>query len=111
LPCSTLKPCTAGAFNTTTGPVAWELLLRARAADNQLYVLGCSPARPSQADIDGGSYPTWGHSSGVDPWGKVLATCDAAPARVRVELDPEMVEKCRAGVPISTQRECKSKPD
>jgi hypothetical protein len=35
----------AGAFNTTTGPVHWELLQRARAVDNQLFVAACSPAR------------------------------------------------------------------
>ena len=31
-----------GAFNTTTGPLAWELLLRARAVDNQMYIVGLS---------------------------------------------------------------------
>jgi hypothetical protein len=35
----------AGAFNMTTGPVHWELLARARAVDNQIFVLTCSPAR------------------------------------------------------------------
>ena len=35
----------AGAFNTTTGPLHWELLQRARAVDNQLFVASCSPAR------------------------------------------------------------------
>jgi len=34
-----------GAFNTTTGPLHWELLLRGRATDNQLFVAACSPAR------------------------------------------------------------------
>ena len=34
-----------GAFNTTTGPLHWELLQRARAVDNQLFVASCSPAR------------------------------------------------------------------
>ena len=37
--------CLAGAFNTTTGPLHWELLQRARAVDNQLFVATCSPAR------------------------------------------------------------------
>lgn len=44
-----------GAFNTTTGPPYWELLARARAVDNQIYVAMCSPARAE----DG--YPAWGH--------------------------------------------------
>ena len=56
----------AGAFNTTTGPVHWELLQKARAVDNQLFVATCSPARNSEA-----SYQAWGHSTAVDPFGKV----------------------------------------
>lgn len=46
-----------GAFNTTTGPPYWELLARARAVDNQIFVAMCSPARAP----DG--YPAWGHRS------------------------------------------------
>lgn len=38
-----------GAFNTTTGPLHWELLLRGRATDNQLFVAACSPARNEDA--------------------------------------------------------------
>lgn len=39
-----------GAFNTTTGPLHWELLARARAVDNQIFVAVCSPARSSDTD-------------------------------------------------------------
>lgn len=55
-----------GAFNTTTGPLHWSLLQRARAVDNQLYVAACAPARVS------GEYESYGHSSVVDPWGNVM---------------------------------------
>jgi omega-amidase len=51
------------AFNLTTGPLHWELLARARAVDNQVYVAVCSPARNLEA-----SYHAWGHSTVVDPW-------------------------------------------
>ncbi len=44
----------------------WELLQKARAVDNQLFVATCSPARNSEA-----SYQAWGHSTAVDPFGKV----------------------------------------
>ncbi len=50
----------------TTGPVHWELLQRARAVDNQLFVAACSPARSPDA-----SYQAWGHSTVVSPWGQV----------------------------------------
>ena len=54
-----------GAFNMTTGPAHWELLARARALDNQVYVATPSPARDESA-----GYVAWGHSSVIDPWGK-----------------------------------------
>lgn len=47
----------------TTGPAHWELLLRGRAIDNQLYVAGIACARDTSA-----SYTSWGHSSVVNPW-------------------------------------------
>lgn len=56
-----------GAFNTTTGPLHWELLLRARAVDEQVWTIGCSGAR----NADG--YQAYGHSMVVDPYGKVVA--------------------------------------
>ena len=57
-----------GAFNLTTGPLHWELLARARAVDNQIYVAVCSPARDMTA-----SYNAWGHSTIVDPNGEIIA--------------------------------------
>jgi omega-amidase len=50
------------AFNTTTGPRHWHLVMRARAIDTQCFVLACSSARPQ-----GGGYPRYGHSLVVDP--------------------------------------------
>lgn len=47
----------------TTGPAHLELLIRARALDNQMYVATVVPARDESA-----SYVTWGHSVLVDPW-------------------------------------------
>jgi predicted amidohydrolase len=60
-----------GAFNMTTGPLHWELLQRARAVDNQMYVAACSPARDLSAE-----YHAWGHSTVVGPKGEVVVTCD-----------------------------------
>lgn len=87
-----------GAFNTTTGPLAWELLLRARAVDNQVYTVGCSPARPAQG------YPAWGHSTVVDPLAVVVETCDEKETIIYATLQPERVAEVRSIVPISTQR-------
>ncbi|KAF5376544.1 hypothetical protein D9757_008253 [Collybiopsis confluens] len=51
-----------GAFNTTTGPLHWELLQRGRAIDNQVFFSMVSPARDMSA-----GYHAWGHSMVVDP--------------------------------------------
>lgn len=88
-----------GAFNLTTGPAHWELLLRARALDNQLFVAAVSPARNPEA-----SYQAWGHSTVVDPWGAVVATTEHEPALVVAELDLDRVPKVRAQIPVSFQR-------
>lgn len=55
------------AFNTSIGPMHWDLLNRARAADNQVYTVSISPAR-----VDGAEYVAWGYSMMTDPWGRVL---------------------------------------
>lgn len=88
-----------GAFNMTTGPAHWELLLRARALDNQCYVAAVSPARDESA-----SYHAWGHSTVVSPWGDVVATTEHAPDTVRAVLDMGKVEEVRTNIPVSKQR-------
>ncbi len=87
-----------GAFNMTTGPAHWELLLRSRAVDNQLFVAACSPARSDSG------YTAWGHSSIVDPWGTVIATTDEKEGNVYAELDLNQLETVRNAIPTGTQR-------
>mmetsp|Transcript_16039 Transcript_16039/g.22557 ORF Transcript_16039/g.22557 Transcript_16039/m.22557 type:complete len:293 (-) Transcript_16039:141-1019(-) len=89
-----------GAFNTTTGPAHWELLLRARALDNQVFVCAASPAR--SPDLK--QYQAWGHSSVVNPWGSVIATTDHDQDLVVADIDFEEVETIRGQIPIRTQR-------
>ncbi|GFR46917.1 hypothetical protein Agub_g8564 [Astrephomene gubernaculifera] len=88
-----------GAFNMTTGPVHWELLARARAVDNQLFVLTCSPARNPDS-----SYQAWGHSTAVGPFAEVLATTEAAPDIVLAELDYSQLAERRANMPLRGQK-------
>jgi omega-amidase len=88
-----------GAFNTVTGPLHWELLQRARAVDNQLFVLTCSPAR-----TPGGGYQAWGHSTAVGPFGEVLATTDELPGNVYAELDWSQIDARRRAIPLAAQR-------
>ncbi len=56
------------AFTTQTGPDHWELLLRARAVENQAFVVA-----PAQVGAHGRRRASYGHAMIVDPWGEVLA--------------------------------------
>ncbi|KAK4432838.1 Omega-amidase, chloroplastic [Sesamum alatum] len=91
--------CYPGAFNMTTGPLHWELLQRARAADCQLYVATCSPARDCSS-----SYVAWGHSTLVGPFGEVLATTEHDEATVIAEIDYSLLEQRRKYLPFQRQR-------
>lgn len=91
--------CYPGAFNMTTGPLHWELLQRARAVDNQLYVATCSPAR----DVSAG-YVAWGHSTLIGPFGEVLATTEHEEAIIISEIDYSQMELRRTNLPLEKQR-------
>ena len=83
------------AFNMTTGPAHWELSFRMRALDQQIYMLGCAPARDMES-----SYTAWGHSIVTDPWGAVVEQMDETEGILTVELDLEKVEKIREQLPL-----------
>ncbi len=87
------------AFNLTTGPLHWDLLMRSRAVDSQAYVLACSPARDEEA-----SYQAWGHSVIVDPWGQIMAQADRDEEIIFGYLDPEAVRQVRTELPVLRQR-------
>lgn len=88
------------AFNTTTGPRHWHLLMRARAVDTQCFVLACSSARPQ----DGEGYPSYGHSLVVDPWGAVIAEAGSGEQVLHAELDLAQVSLARQAIPTGQQR-------
>ena len=58
-------------FNMKTGPSHWEMTLRSRAVDNELFVVGAAAAR-----YVGFDYECWGHSAVADPFGTIIAECD-----------------------------------
>ena len=89
-----------GAFNMTTGPLHWELLIRARALDNMVFVAMVSPAR----DEDG-PYQAWGHSTVANPWGEVIAKIDAGhEAILYADLGLQQVQQIRQQIPVPTQK-------
>lgn len=87
------------AFNMTTGPAHWELAFRQRAVDNQLFMIGCAPARDETA-----SYVSYGNSIVTDPWGTVIARADEKPCILCADIDPGMNDRIRAQLPILSAR-------
>lgn len=87
------------AFTYTTGKAHWEILLRARAIENQCYVL---------AAAQGGKHETgrrtWGHSVLIDPWGKVMEQLPEGPGLVCGEISLARIEKVRTSLPALTHR-------
>ena len=87
------------AFNTTTGPAHWEILMRTRAVDNQCYVIAASPARNPASN-----YQAWGHSMIVDPWGKILAEAGICQEIILADVSFDLIRQIRTQMPLLKQR-------
>ena len=87
------------AFTETTGRAHWEMLLRARAVENQCYVL---------AAAQGGRHPTGrlthGNSMIIDPWGEILARMDKGEGVVLAELNRQSLVDIRTSLPALKHR-------
>lgn len=89
------------AFTVTTGRAHWEILVRARAIENQAYVL--APGQWGSHD-DGGLRESYGHSMIVDPWGQILAQVPDGEGIALAEIDLERVARVRQAIPIAAHR-------
>jgi nitrilase len=87
------------AFTYTTGRAHWEVLLRARAIENQCYILAAA-----QGGTHENGRRTWGHSMIVDPWGEVLACRDEGAGVVLAELDAQRLADVRQQLPALAHR-------
>ncbi|MDE2429615.1 MAG: carbon-nitrogen hydrolase family protein [Burkholderiales bacterium] len=96
-PCSLIV--VPAAFTYTTGQAHWEILLRARAIENQCYVL---------ASGQGGKHVngrrTWGHSMLIDPWGKIVDVLPEGEGIVSGELDLSVIAGIRESLPALKHR-------
>ena len=87
------------AFTLHTGKDHWELLLRARAVENQCFV-----AAANQWGVVGGK-ASYGRSSIVDPWGVVLAQAPDEDCVISAELDRAHMERIRSSLPALANRQ------
>jgi len=88
------------AFTYNTGEAHWEVLLRARAIENQCFVLAAN-----QGGDHGNNRRTWGHSCVIDPWGKVLACrAEPGPGLAIADLDFSAQTELRSRMPVLAHR-------
>jgi len=87
------------AFTATTGKAHWETLLRARAVENQAYVIA-----PAQGGRHASGRETHGDTMIVDPWGEVLARIAKGPGVVLADIDLARVAAVRASLPALEHR-------
>jgi len=87
------------AFTWKTGQAHWEVLLRARAIENQLWLCGVD-----QGGWHDARRRTWGHSMFVDPWGRVVDCLAEGPGVVISEFDPALQQQLRESMPVLGHR-------
>ncbi len=87
------------AFTKVTGEAHWEVLLRARAIENQCYVLAAN-----HGGVHNAKRETFGHSMIVDPWGRVLAQVDKGEGFACAQIDLDALHELRAKMPVQSHR-------
>lgn len=87
------------AFTATTGKAHWELLLRARAVENQCYVLASA-----QGGVHQNRRATFGHSMFIDPWGDVKSVLPEGEGVVFGDIDLNYLAEVRGNLPALTHR-------
>jgi deaminated glutathione amidase len=96
-PCDVL--CVPAAFTHTTGQAHWELLLRARAVENQAAVLAAA-----QGGTHENGRRTWGHSTVIGPWGEVLALQPEGEGVALAEITRARLDEVRQQLPALAHR-------
>jgi len=87
------------AFTAFTGKAHWETLLRARAIENQVYIIAADQFGKSAKSVE-----CHGHSMIVDPWGKIVAHLADGPGVITAEVDCDYLAKVRAQLPALQHR-------
>ncbi len=87
------------AFTHTTGQAHWEVLLRARAIENQAYVIASA-----QGGLHENGRQTWGQTMIIDPWGAILGQHVVGAGLVVCDLDPARLQSVRQQLPALQHR-------
>src|SRR5690606_8355416 len=92
------------AFTLHTGRDHWHVLLRARAIENQCWVVAAAQWGRHQQGGAPSKRISYGHSLIVDPWGTVVADCSDGVGLVIADITSEQLERTRSSVPCLTHR-------
>lgn len=87
------------AFTRVTGEAHWEVLLRARAIENQCYIIGAG-----QGGVHNERRETFGHSMIIDPWGRVLDVLERGEGIVIADMDNDALAAIRQRMPVFEHR-------
>src|SRR5471030_1021049 len=87
------------AFTYTTGEAHWETLLKARAVENQCYVLAAAQGGKHENGLR-----TWGHSMLIDPWGEVVAVVEEGAGVAAGAIDAGRIASVRQSLPALRHR-------
>lgn len=87
------------AFTVPTGRAHWEVLLRARAIENQCFMIAAA-----QSGLHENGRETWGHSMIVDPWGKIITEIESQTGAAVASLDMALIEQLAEKMPVKQHR-------
>jgi len=87
------------AFTLTTGKEHWEALLRARAIENQCFVVAAAQSGRHNEKRD-----TYGHAMVIDPWGTVVAQCSDGHGIATAPINLVFLDEVRRRIPVWTHR-------
>lgn len=86
-------------FTAVTGPPHWEVLLRARAIENQCFVIAAD-----QTGMTGTGWEAHGHSMIIDPWGEILAIAGREEGMITADIDFSKMGSVRTRMPVLKHR-------
>jgi predicted amidohydrolase len=83
------------AFTRVTGKAHWQTLLKARAIENQVYIIAAG-----QEGVHENGRETWGHSMIMSPWGEILACLEHGEGIITTDFSPVEVQRIRTSMPL-----------
>ena len=92
------------AFTRVTGKAHWEVLLRARAIENQAYIIAAG-----QEGVHANGRETWGHSMIVSPWGEILIQKETGVGAISADFELSVLEQVKQAMPVAIHNQFTTK--